>query len=334
MSDRYSQIYDSEDEEDFTQRLAEAGQRLKRRSTMVSTFGFQRPPINYDQIEEDAPKLNKTKEIIEEDAIKYRRIAEPVVHISDKNQAKFQKLLIQSNKRKISLKRTRGVAFWFMNQLGRKLRKHVPTTPLKNGSNKLNSSIRKLSSISSEFDSEKDKERKDKNGIPMSPIKRRRDIGSPNLNEEQNYFLKIWSIYKSENFLTFSNVNLTQQRNQSATPVQQHKKEFVDEDLKYDDVQSWSKLEVIKKNMQNKESTSSDKESPIAVTRIKHSWDDNIINLKRTASPNKKESMEVKMKSPYRQKRIVKKKKKRVRIQTFADNGKGKLSNLFWNRQL
>lgn len=111
MSDRYSQIYDSEDEEDFTQRLAEAGQRLKRRSTMVSTFGFQRPPINYDQIEEDAPKLNKTKEIIEENAIKYRRIAEPVVHISDKNQAKFQKLLIQANKRKISLKRTRGVAF-------------------------------------------------------------------------------------------------------------------------------------------------------------------------------------------------------------------------------
>lgn len=82
-----------------------------------------------------------------------------------------------------------------MNQLGKKLRKQISTNLIKSqnkrGSDGLSSSNRKLSSISSEFDSEKGRASNTKDVTPMSPIKRRKEIGSPNLNEEQNYFLKL-----------------------------------------------------------------------------------------------------------------------------------------------
>lgn len=57
------------------------------------------------------------------------------------------------------------------------------------------------------------------NDIPMSPIKRRKDIKSPTLNQEQTNFLDVCTIYKSGDFQSFSNKSVGQQRNASATPM-------------------------------------------------------------------------------------------------------------------
>lgn len=109
LSDRYSQIDNSEDEEDFTQRLAEAGERLKRKSTMVSTLGFKRPPTNYEK-EDYKTKFKANDTVYEVPEINIDSL-ENTTPVPDKNQAKFQKLLKKANKRKISANRTRGVAF-------------------------------------------------------------------------------------------------------------------------------------------------------------------------------------------------------------------------------
>ena len=106
--------------------------------------------------------------------------------------------------RALSPVRLRGEAFFFMNQLGKKLR-HIQRSPIKIQSFKKSNwdtSIinNKISSNTSDDSSEKSEFLKTINLIPMSPIKRRKEITNPNLNEEQSEFLNLCTYIKSDNY--------------------------------------------------------------------------------------------------------------------------------------
>lgn len=101
---------DNEDEDDFTQRLneVEKGQRLRRRSTLVSDFGFKKKQIQkFEPTKLTAVNENTANNILKDTE-------------NPKNWIKGE-----ANKRKLCIKRVRGEAFFFMNQLGKKLRNNV-----------------------------------------------------------------------------------------------------------------------------------------------------------------------------------------------------------------
>lgn len=109
----YSEVYSSESEsdEELTIRLRELdkGDRLKRRSTMVSDFGFKKE----NKIDEQPVRL--------ESDYKTTTTGE-IIKLNDCKKPKSTFMKCVSNKRVSCPQRIRAEALYFMNQLGKKLR--------------------------------------------------------------------------------------------------------------------------------------------------------------------------------------------------------------------
>lgn len=210
----------------------------------------------------------------------------------------------------------RGEAFFFMNQLGKKLRNNVCKNrflhmkTLKGGN--MSNENHHLGSGSSQFCSEHEELSSPDVVIPMSPIKRRKEIINPTLNNEQCHFLDLCSIYKSEDFLSFNNYQPKQQRNASATPMRNNnlisKNAITD-----DDTRSCTKLET-KKAIHNSEikqvKPATTEETNLCAT---NDISRNMIKLDFFNTPKRHESSEIVL-SPKKGKKKLKKRKKKVQI--------------------
>lgn len=343
LSDLNSDGEGTESDEDFAKRLVELdqGKRLKRRSTMVSQFGFQIHPPHQKESRElqlSKPMNLKTKDAIinvNNKAILDKREAVLKDRNSKHRRADWHQLLKGGiNKRKITSQNTRGEAFWFLNQLGNKLR-HLKTkvvsfkvSPKKNEKSSLQNNIE--SSVSSEITSSNKSGSHPKSiAVPMSPIKRRKDIVSPTLNNEQRDFLKLCSIYKSEDFLSFNNNTSTNQRNNSATPLNRHELVYKEDEEENDGAKSCSKLQLHKRNVQNESITKSSDpaESPMGKNLINRVNSSNkVIRFDVPFSP---ENNAKRSRSPDKPKRKLKKRKcKKSKFATQKSFVKGK--RWFW----
>lgn len=169
------------------------------------------------------------------------------------------------NKRVLCPTRIRGQAFYFMNQLGKKLRYRM------RNSSSLASFVRsnwntsifnnKVGSVSSNDSSDNCEMMKAINQILMSPIKSRKEITSPNLNDEQSNFLDLWTFYKSDNFVRFEDYPKSHNKNTSMTPVQKRGSSMISEGSREEEeAKSCSKFNVKKQKelAKNLSSTSSD----------------------------------------------------------------------------
>lgn len=169
-----------------------------------------------------------------------------------------------------------------------------------------------LGSESSQFCSEQEELSSPDVVIPMSPIKRRKEIINPTLNHEQHNFLDLCSIYKSEDFLSFNNYQPKQQRNASATPMRNTN--LISKNTNTDDdTRSCTKLET-KKAIHNSEikhpkPTAAGETNLCASKDVSH----NMIKLDFFSSPKRHESSELVL-SPKKGKKKLKKKKKKVQI--------------------
>lgn len=76
----------------------------------------------------------------------------------------------------------------------------------------------KISSCTSDDSTDKSELLKSINMIPMSPIKRRKEITNPNLNDEQSEFLNLCTYIKSENYGNYD-YSKSHQKNSSMTPI-------------------------------------------------------------------------------------------------------------------
>ena len=155
------------------------------------------------------------------------------------------------NKRVLSPTRLRGEAFYFMNQLGKKLRYRKGTSSsfisFKKSNGNASIANNKVSSVSSDDQSEKSEILKEINQIPMSPIKSRKEITSPNLNDEQSNFLDLCAFYKSERFVKFEDYPKSHHKNSSMTPVQNRVPSMISEgSVEEEEVKSCSKFKVQK----------------------------------------------------------------------------------------
>ena len=330
LSDRYSQVDESDDSDDFASRLADLdrGTKLKRRSTMVSQYGYDKPRG------EQGPKkssFNKAKclnikETIEEATVISKSSQDQYLENIPSKENKFDSLLKGGrNKRKLASRNIRSEAFWFLNQLGKKLRyakrKTVSHAKIKTKSSNYDSmGNNRVSSESSDYDSQDNSNEVNSIAVPMSPIKRRKDIISPNLNNEQSHFLQLCSIYKSDDFLSFNNVNTTHQRNASQTPVD--RTELVSKNMQNEDAKSCAKLDVRKRDIAKESNTITSQEDSLLNIRYKPAPSDKMIKLSFADSPSRLTNKRVDI-SP--KKKVKKVKKKRVRIGTIVSDNQGKV---------
>ena len=216
----HSEICSSKDsivEDDYMSELlqqVDKGDRLKRRSTLVSNLGFTKVctptvpnvVINETMADEDTHK-KQNYEVTTQDTYKKKNL-----------------LKSEANKRKLCMKHVRSEAFCFLNQLGEKLRQNFvlfmhmmqSRTQIKNTSLENH----KIGDGSSEFSDEKGEgwwSPADK--LLMSPIKTRKQINNPLLNTQQRNFLNVCTFYKSDDFVSFGNNSPQERRNSSATPI-------------------------------------------------------------------------------------------------------------------
>ena len=233
---------------------------------------------------------------------------------------KLTKLWNITNQSKLSLKKKmnrllspvklRGEAFYFMNQLGKKLR-HIHRSPIKFTSFKRSNwdtSIvnNKISSSSSDDTTDKSEILKTINLIPMSPIKRRKEITNPNLNYEQSEFLNLWTYIKSDNYLNYDDYK-SHQKNSSMTPILKRAPKMIS-DENDEEAKSCSKLSIKKRSKLTKEISSSESQEKTSnknFKKIRRS----VVNIKiqnklLSNSPSKNDS------SPKKKKKVKKGKKR------------------------
>jgi hypothetical protein len=200
FSDKCSSISDSEDDFTFRLKEVEQGTRLRRKSTLVSDFGFKKG--------DDKPSTKKISSLV------------TIPEAPKKPREGRRHLLKVANKHKLNPQSVRAEAFFFLNQLGMKLliknnqRQRTYTNDRESLEN------HKIKSEDNSISSSSIKDPKDPDYyVMMSPIKRRKEITKPNLNHEQTNILDLWAVYKSGDFLSFSEDSNKKQRNLSQTPI-------------------------------------------------------------------------------------------------------------------
>lgn len=269
----FSEFCSESSEDDFDQRLKDVdkGIKLKRRSTLVSSFGFKFTehcaPITTEKSKE---KFNETSNV--HNPHKHKNLLKGVV-----------------NKRKLNAKHVRSEAFYFMNQLGKKLRRmysnnKMPIVSLKD-IEKISLENHEVESRSSNFSSMKDEPQSAPLGLLMSPIKRRKEIGSPRLNAEQSNFLDICTIYKAGDFLSISNTSEKKQRNSSATPINRTENLLnKNSNNANEEIKSCTKLSLQKTKRRKKKAKLISKKS--SQKRLPKESDDSILQNKKTPKPD------------------------------------------------
>jgi hypothetical protein len=238
FSDKCSSISDSED--DLTSRLKEVeqGTRLRRKSTMVSDFGFKK--------EDDKPSTRKISSL------------ETIPEATQKPREARMHLLKFANKHELNPRRDRAEAFFFLNQLGMKLliKNNERQRKFTNDGESLEN--HKIKSENNSISSCSIKDPKDPDYyVMMSPIKRRKEIKKPNLNHEQTNILDLWAVYKSGDFLSFSEDSQKKQRNLSQTPIPSQTLINIKNPSNIDDngaAKSCSKFSVMKAKRKKKKS--------------------------------------------------------------------------------
>jgi len=220
---------DEDSEEDFANRLKEleSGTKLRRKSTMVSTFGFKRQSCKL-QAQRRTSIVSKFPIVtIPKIAIKRDPNLSPIKEDVKKNfehSEKVKNLLKVCNKRKIDPKEAAGEALLFLNQLGRKLLIKQQQRMKKRIAKNVSIQNDKIESVTSDLSLSSQEETRN-TPIPkgmMSPIKTRKQILKTNLNCEQKNTLNLWRAYKAGDKLSFSSDSEGGQRNSSQTPVMRH----------------------------------------------------------------------------------------------------------------
>ena len=326
-----SELWPSEeaDKDELKGRLDKVnkGIMLQRRTTLVSDLGFKPiwKPVDYKQErnKSNVTGLLKTKVMQTTTHANIKKMTnESLVIEKNRDSSKIKNLLKDSaNKRTLWETRVRGQAFYFMNQLGSKLRSNH--NMIKLNPYKVRSSISSnKNNFESSSSSQKKSETSTKKDIfghpPMSPIKRRKEIVSPQLDEEQSHFLNLWTLYKSEDFLSFDNVDNTKKRNASITPK---RKSILMSNDDHDDAKSCSKLEM-KKNVRIKnEDNQSCSKLKIHVSQYEDTESDskNFCRKKaRVLVPfEAKNEASPPLLSPKKMKKIKKRKKKKLKLPKF-----------------
>lgn len=219
----------SEDsEEEFTNRLKELehGTKLRRKSTMVSNFGFKRTSEKL-VMRRRATIVHKFPIVELPKRTKKEEKLEPISEDTKANGGysdKVKNFLKVCNKRKLDAKQVAGQALIFLNQLGTKLlvkqQNHMKKKKPGNASTENNM----MESASSNFSTSSQEETKkpcDLN-VMMSPIKTRKQIQNPDLNCDQKNTLDLWRAYKAGDNLSIDSDSQERNRNSSQTPVMRH----------------------------------------------------------------------------------------------------------------
>lgn len=246
-----------------------------------------------------------------------------IPEIKSKPQEAKKTVLKLANKRKLNPQRVRAEAFFFLNQLGRKLLIKNNVRSRKYTKDNASLENHKIGSESSNISSDNiDESKNPERNLMMSPIKRRKEIISPSLNNEQTNILDLWAVYKAGDFLFLSEGSSKKQRNSSQTPIPT--KTLINAKTSSNNVEneakSCTKLSVMKMRKKKKKA----KKGKSTRSNHKHESNENSkapgIDLYKNMITISKPLEDSPQGSPSRRKPVKQSKKELIKMVSFCNN--------------